>query len=136
MRIEFFRDISQRGFSKLFMADLLTAYFKYHGVFIGEGKNQIWVDYNDLYHFYDISLFELVGNRDTTRHFQEAIKLLKYHGHTISYVTPSWRWEHQQDAPSKNIKGIRFFVDAINPYKKLGSEFLDTRTGELFEELR
>lgn len=119
------------------LADLLSAWFWFNDIYVGTGKDNITVEYNNLYHFYSIVIFEHHTNRGDakTAHFNRAVDLLKRHGHHVQDRGGAWRWDPESGIAGsrKMIRGIKIWVKAVEPrFVHFDEYWLDKKTGELF----
>lgn len=86
----------------------------YNDIWVGE--KDFSLDFNYVYNFYDLELFEILGNGDPRKHFQKAIDFFKKEGYTIK-VDHTWRWEKVNSSEGcinneKYIDGIRIWIYA------------------------
>jgi hypothetical protein len=95
-------------FSSFWIGSALKGYLQYRNIFIGNQPIDFDISYNDLYHFYDISLFEISGNIGCPgEHIEETIKILVDDGWNVN-ISSTWRWEGK-----KQIKGKRLWIKSI-----------------------
>ncbi len=96
-------------------ADFVKAFFGVMGINLGQPKRGFDVDYNSLYGFYDVVLYEhiLNGPRARRTHWATFEQWLKVHNFEYKKFNDAWRWEHNaeiQGAPSIHVPGVRFFI--------------------------
>lgn len=92
------------------MGAAFSGYLRYRGVFIGKEQIDFTISYNEVYDFYDISMFEIVGNiGNPSAHINEAIAVLKNDGACIEVIGTTWRWEGE-----KQVYGKRIWINAID----------------------
>ncbi len=101
-------------FESFYIGEALKGYLMYRNIFIGTERVDFKIEYNPLYHFYDISLFEHEGGPgrgDETyrrKHIDEAIKVLQDDGAIITNIGSTLRWKDEV-----KLTGKRFWIQSI-----------------------
>ena len=91
------------------MGAAFSGYLRYRGLFIGKEQIDFTISYNEVYDFYDISMFEIVGNiGNPSAHIDEAIAVLQSDDVEFTVQT-TWRWEGE-----KQVYGKRIWINAID----------------------
>ena len=95
------------------MKDAFKGYLQYRNVFIGEHRTDFTISYNNVYGFYDISMFEIAENRDSPAgHIEQTIAVLKEDGAAVEVQGETWRWEGEE-----RIRGKRIWIRAVKEAK-------------------
>lgn len=91
--------------------ELFNAWLWYNNIFIGEYRRDWELSYNDFYHFYDLSLFEIKGNYGDARcyHFKQVEDFFNREGYCVENLGYTWRWE-DTDKGKKRIDGVRIWI--------------------------
>lgn len=98
------------------MPHVFSAWCRLNGVYIGEGKDCVQISYNSAYHFYDVYLFAILGNRADaqTSHFEKVRELLKNEGVDVTDWGPTYRWADNPAGNDANgkimVPGVRFWI--------------------------
>lgn len=93
-------------FPKWGFEELFSAWLYYNDIWIGNAHKDFTLEYNYIYHFYDLSLFEILGNggEGRTKHFDQVVDFFKKEGYEVKYQY-TWRWENHVE-----IKGRRIWI--------------------------
>lgn len=118
------------------LADLFASWCRYNGVWIGDKREERAVEYNAVYHFYDVHLYAILGNREDaqTSHFDAVKKLLEREGIQVTHWDTSWRW-HKPNGETRNIQvpGVRFWIKAVEQVRIEDEKLLERALGAIQE---
>jgi hypothetical protein len=93
--------------------DLFSNWLWYNNIFIGEYRRDWELSYNDFYHFYDLSLFEIKGNYGDSKryHFKQVEDFFKQEGYSVENCGHTYRWEDVEDGKERKQRpGIRLWI--------------------------
>ena len=110
-------DEFQRAFYDTWkMCKLFVAWLQYNGIWLADDRKEVELEYNDLYHAYDISIFDQTNVREPAESRLKAVKLLR----SLDLLDPvmgemqTWRWEpgHGPNGPDRQtmIPGTRLWI--------------------------
>lgn len=103
MKLVFTKRPKEEDWLPTFSKELFLSWLHFNDIWPDKLNSKI--DYNNLYHFYDVILFPSPGNkRDNVETLAtDIIKLFK-----VKYIDKHWwRWEGKTE-----IKGLRFWIEA------------------------
>lgn len=84
--------------------NLVLAWLKYNDIWCDEKHTK--VEYNWVYHFYDLTIFP--GGKRSVTDLRAAIEKLP---HKIKRVDDVWRWEHAESGQNTQVWGLRIWID-------------------------
>ena len=88
------------------MGNLLSSYLRYkEQIYIGKNNHDFKVNYNFVYDFYIIILYEIPGNLgNPKKHWNEVINFLKKDNIKFENKGHTWRWENHKQIDDPTIK--------------------------------
>lgn len=95
----------------MWLGHLISTWFWFNGIFIGTHRD-FNVEYNNIYGFYDLSLFEILGNGGPARisHFEKVPEFLIERGYRIETM-PTYRWDNRDGKlKGEKISGVRIWI--------------------------
>ena len=99
-------------FPSTFWAEAIEGWLKSEGVFVEFDRVQGSIDYNYVYHFFDITLFE--DHDGPVQHRRDRItdmeSYLQRSGVDYQVVSSTYRWLND-----KQIPGVRYWIYAEKP---------------------
>lgn len=112
MKLIFTHPRMREGFPSFWLGAAFKGYLQYHDVFIGDEGIDFTIAWNPVYGFYDISLFEIPGNRSgRAEHIAAALSILRAEA-DVEQVLETWRW----NGPVQ-IRGKRIWIKAVEVRK-------------------
>lgn len=86
---------------------LFGTWLNLNGIFLGEPGKDFTVEYNEVYHFYEVILYPLEGNGVPTAHWGETVGWFEREGYQVK-TTPWSRLDKQV----QRLEGLRVWVYA------------------------
>ena len=113
--------------------DLFCNWLFYNDIFIGEFKKDWELKYNDFYHFYDLSLFEIEHNAKQY-HFEQVQKFFEQDGYMVKNVGHTYRWRGK-GKEKKEVPGVRIWIFPKDFYDIMGTDILSA-ANEILGDIR
>ena len=94
--------------------EMFRAYLMYKNISVSQNKygdNILKLNYNNVYHFYDIKMFPNRQGYRPTEYWEKVIDLFRGEGYRVETMS-TYKWLNPQTPESKRVDGIRVWIYA------------------------